>query len=530
MKKYICILLALALFLGLTGCGEYTEGSTVTRPTYIEMPPDINPDDEMTSSVKLRVNGMDITQSPEFYMLFMEMEIYAQWTDGYSMVVSKFDDKGVALATGLDGEYSITLSDVPGDYTYNVNGYVTDNENREIIIDLYRLYDTKESGSGWYYPEVKELAYEGVYTIVINSPEDLIRCRFSPKVSGYYVIESWVSTAEDNVNPMMEHWYGSPAYAYYAFDVADGGAEGSYTKNFKETRSVDDKEIGNVFLFGVRATAKDNKYPITVQVAVLKVGEMHDRYNKIYMVPQETLRYVQAGSGTFTDYWQKQVDGTNLLDSSKCKLYPVSEGGDGYYHVYDEELYPDTNGWGPTLYARITCSNIAGAALNEIEWQGNGNTMLNLAENGQFINYKQFIEGFESLSTNHGGNFVGTNYCVEGCPCHPSNSGIMACQQGCEQCHKDCTQVRPEMWGTYGYANAVNGDGVYPVTEELKIFLQLYAECHNLFCDGTGEVEKEGLASDQKSMWLWAVGYYTGDTGGACNIMGEPLGNYWDTH
>ena len=528
MKKIICILLAMALLLALAGCGEYNEGSTATRDTYIEMPPDIDPDAEGVSKVTLRLDGMNITESPAFYAMFMERDFYAQWSDGYTMIVSKFDDQGVALATGLDGDFTVTLSDVPGDYTYNVNGYVTNNDQREIVIDLYRLYESKESGSGWIYPEVKELGFQGVYTITINDPNERVKCRFTPVESGYYVIESWVSVAEDNINPTYDYYYGSPAYAYYGWTIEDGGAEGSYTKNFRDVRRIRDDEISNVFIFAVGATAKDNQYPVTIQVSVLKVAEYDDSASKTIMIPTEELRYALEGKGSYTNYWTRQPNGTNLLDDTKCKLWAAEDGGDGYYHIYDEELYAETNGWGPTLYAEITRSNIAGAALNTIEWQGQGNNMLTIGEMDHLYDYKQFIEGFESLATEHGGIFVGTNYCVDGCPCHPEK-GIMACQEGCKKCHKDCTQVSPELWGTYGYANAVNSDGVYPVTQELKDFLQLYAESHNLFCDGTGDLELAGLASDQDSMWLWAVGYYTGDTGGACE-MGEPLGNYWDTH
>ena len=39
--------------------------------------------------------------------------------------------------------------------------------------------------------------------------------------------------------------------------------------------------------------------------------------------------------------------------------------------------------------------------------------------------------------------------------------------------------------------------------------------------------EEKGLASDQESMWLWAVGYYDQDTGGACK-MGEEVPNFFD--
>ena len=543
MKKLICVLLCLATLLSLTACGEYVEGSTATRDTLVNInPDDVDPDAQDTSTVTLMLNGMPIAENPGFYMLYLEMEIYCQWFDGHTMVVSKFDEQGVAVATGLDGDYSVTLSDVPGDYTYNINGHMTTNDNRRIELDLYRILYGDGPGTDWAYPYVKEFSDQGVYEITIDSPDQVVMCRFAPGVSGIYTIESWVSVAEDNINPQYDYWYGSVAWAQYGYTVDDGGAEGTYTKNFKDVRTVDEDEIGNVFIFGIHATAKDGQYPITVQVAVLKTGEMSDRYSKTYMVPQEVLRYAKVGAGEFVNYWQLQSNGTYLLDDTKCKLWSVEDGGDGYYHIYDEELYAAHGGWGPTLYAQIVASGIdpvtmecigtgatiMGYSLDRIEWMGNGNNMLTVVENGMYFSYKQFIEGFGSLSSIHNG-WEGSNYCVNNCPCHKDDPAPItwACQSFCETCHSLCTQVLPELYGAPGYADAVNADGLYPVTEELKHFLQIFAECQNLFCDGTGDAEAKGLASDQDSMWLWAVGYYTGDPGGECQ-MGEIVPNYFD--
>lgn len=543
MKKLFSILLALLLIFAMAGCGEYTEGSTATRDTYVEIDPgEVDPDAEDTSTVTLMLNGMPITESPGFYAMYLEMEIYAQWSDGHTVVVSKFDEQGVAVATGLDGDYSVTLSAVPGDYTYNINGYTSDNFNRRIEIELHRILYGDGPGTDLYYPYIKEFSDQGVYEITVDSPDQVVLCRFAPAVSGIYTIETWVSVAEDNVNPQYDYYYGSVAAAYYGYTIDDGGAEGTYTKNIKDVRTVDDAEIGNVFIFGIHATAKDGQYPITVQLAVLKTGEMSDRYHKTFMVPQENLRYAKVGAGEFTNYWTQQPNGTFLLDDSKCRLWRVEDGGDGYYHIYDEVEYAAKGGWGPTLYAQIvgsgvntdtwecygTGATIMGYSLSLVEWLQNGNNMLTLMENDMFYSYKQFIEGFGSLSSIHGG-FEGSNYCVTICPCHKDDDSpvVWACESPCETCHSACTQVLPELYGAPGYADAVNSDGLYPVTEELQHFLQVFAECHNLFCDGTGDAEMKGLASDQSSMWLWAVGYYTGDTGGICQ-MGEEVPNFFD--
>lgn len=545
MKKLICFLLALSMMLTLAACGAYTEGSTATRDTFIQITDPVDPEAEDVSSVTLTLNGRSIVENPGFYELFLSLDIYAQWSDGYTTVVAQFDEEGVARATSLDGDYHVTLlakrqgeeldsssafSQTIGDYTYNINGHSSTNDTREIEVPMYRILAGDGPGTDWMYPYVKELSDQGVYKITLDSPDQVVMCRFAPEFSGVYTIESWVSVADDNINPIYDRWYGSVAWASYGYSVDDGSAEGTYTKNFKDVRTVTDEEIGNVFIFGVHGTAKDGHYPIEVYISVLKTAELHERDEEIFMVPTD-LHYALDPKGdnpndpndrpAFLDYWQPQAGGTYLLDDSKCKLWPVEEGGDGFYHVYDPEMYPETNGWGPTLYARITSPTLAGYSLQNVEYMGQGNNMLTLKKGNIYHRYKQFIEGFKSLAEfrpNYGGSY----YCVGDCQCHEDSgpNDMYACEEYCEGCSMDCTQVKPELYGTPGYANAVNSDGVYPVTEELKVFLQLFAECHNLFCDGTGQLEEEGLNSDQESMWLWAVGYYENDQGGKCEMGG----------
>ena len=543
MKKLICLLLALLSVMSLVACGSYTEGTTAVREsTSVVNPDDVDPEDELTSTVTLSLDGRPIMENPGFYMMFMELDIYAQWSNGHTTVIAQFDAQGVAMCSGLDGDYQVTLlskkkgqeldtssafSQTIGDYTYNINGHVTTNDNRRIELPMYRILYGQGPGTDWMYPFVHEFSDQGVYKITLESPDQVVMCRFAPGVSGVYTIESWVSVQDDNINPIYDYWYGSVAWAKYAYTVNDGSAEGVYTKNFKVVRECSEDEIGNVFIFGVHGTSKDNKYPIEIYVSVLKTAEMDARYPKVWMMPEDPLLQCLDTNAKFSEYWQPLSNGRQLLDASKCKLWAKEDGGDGYYHIFDLVEYASTGGWGPTLYAQIKTNTIAGYSLHELEWLGQGNNMLNLKDNGCFLDYKHFIEGFESMATNHGGDFVGTALCIDGCPCH-KNEYINACLDGCEKCSKDCTTLPPERYGAPGYAEAVNSDGLYPVTEELKFFLQLFAECHNLFGDGTGDLEKKGLDSDQDSMWLWAVGTYDDDQGGLCQLVGDVVPNYFD--
>lgn len=521
MKRIVCLMLLLSLLLSLTACGVYHEGSQPSRVVEASRPADITSDEVF--SVTLLLDGAPISENAGFYAQYLKMEIYAQWTDGYSYYIAKFDENGVAAATGLDGNFKVTLSAVPDDYVYNINGYEATSDEPKIQIDLYRILYGEGPGTGLYYPYIKELSNQGVYEITVNSPDEVVFCRFMPSQSGIYTIESWESVSEDNINPKADVYRGSVAFATFEATINDGGAESEsgYTKNFKYEESVDESEVGNVFIFGISATSKDGQYPIKVKVSVLKTGELKNRYYKQTMVPTEVVRQAPSFSGSFlsTAY---DYGGRMLYDSDLCRLWPVAEGGDGYYHLYDEEKYAATNGWGPTLYA-----DLDSFARNE--------KITITTSDKKFLDYRMFLRGFESLAEYRlvdvdffGNQIWGSELCSGNCTCahqelscslsNQSTVKIYACLDGCEQCNEECITVSQELWGLVGYCEGANSDGCYPITEELKDFLQAWAEGQNLFCDGSGELELQGYDADQDSMWLWAAGYYSDDPGGQCKM------------
>ena len=62
-----------------------------------------------------------------------------------------------------------------------------------------------------------------------------------------------------------------------------------------------------------------------------------------------------------------------------------------------------------------------------------------------------------------------------------------------------------------GYVSYCNADGVAPVTEELKEFLQGFAITQRYFSDGEGWVEtnsKYPIDAYEDSQWLFACAYY----------------------
>lgn len=523
MKKILFTVISLLLVFSLTACnGTFIQGTMATRPTRIEatVPPEV-PEEELFK-VTLLLNGDTIDKNEAFYKSFLAMEIFAEWYDGQSYYIAKFDETGVAKAAGLDGTYRVTLSDVPQDYTYDVNIYEASNDERQIVIELYRLYDAEPisgDGSHWAYPEVKEFSNLGVYEFEIEGPDDAVFFRFAPGINGIYITESWASVAEDNVNPKVEVWNGSVAYAYYSYTEDEGGTRGTYTTNFKVERSVDDAEVGNVFIFRLRATAKDGVYPIKVKVAIRRTGDLIDRYNRTNMIPEEVIRQAKRGEGALTRVGYYQGD-RFVLDNTMCKLWPKAEGGDGYYHLYDEEAYASTGGYGPTLYANV--NTFRRSESLSIKYKGN------------YYDYRMFFRGFESLAEyrvvmiENGVEVWGSELCSGLCTCThrelnaPGEPGgkvkLYACLESCEKCHEQCIKASQEEWGAVGYCEGANADGYYPVTQELKDFMQRYAENRNLFNDGNGSYELQGIDADQDSMWLWGVRYYSEDPAGACEM------------
>ena len=94
MKKIFFSVISLLLVFSLTACnGTFTQGTLATRPTRIEatVPSDV-PEEELFK-VTLMLNGAPIQENEAFYLAYKKMEIYAEWYDGQSYYIAKFDRK-----------------------------------------------------------------------------------------------------------------------------------------------------------------------------------------------------------------------------------------------------------------------------------------------------------------------------------------------------------------------------------------------------------------------------------------------------
>lgn len=307
-----------------------------------------------------------------------------------------------------------------------------------------------------------------------------------------------------------------------------------YTKNFKLDVQIADENISKantgstVFTFGVTASSKTNEYPIKVYFAVTLDGEFSLNHTDAKLMgPTETL--VQQPDYDPSKYefvgaeFQKTVGDVTgwTFDADNYRLWPVSEGGDGYYHLYSTKDYPATHGYGPILYAKVSLPcRFMDNSFTTLEYAGN--TALTVSQGTE--NYKLFIEGFDSLNsytldpvTNPNG--IPPYFCTLNCPCRLNETcdsialvgGIGACDEGCTECTPDCNPCPKALIGQKGYGNYTNADGCYAVTEELKQFMQKYSINQLLFFDGEGFVETHEtiqIFAEEDDQWLFACGYY----------------------
>ncbi len=568
MKKRLCISLVLATLLGLCACGQYnqavnTPSNTDTTEAETTVPESETDQAEAPYTVTLTYNGK----------IFSATEgILAQWTDGYSYHTAPLTE-GKAEIGDLDGDYRVTLSGLPEGYTYDPNAYKATAQSRDVEIELYRVEMPRGAGADAYH--CIELKKTGYYRAQYVRAGQQIFFEFIPTSSGTYVLESLVDTAAQQHNPVLMVYIGSSQFKLFDREQDGGGAENGYTKNFRYEMRVDDDEIGAVFTFAVRLDAKSGDFPQTVDFSVrlesaynrqdtvsvmqvptdmyalmfshintlrdmsverfhetigvygnegtqihealkaLKFGTSEQEFpqsvQNLYAVMRENrfgavagyLRGVYDQSGRYVGA-ESLVGGRNVFDGDRYQLNPET----GVYHVYDENLYASSGGYGPILYADITVPcRFLDTSFPMVEYMGN--KALTVASGTK--NYKQFIEGYDALIIDPPSLDLGPYFCVSDCPCRTQGRCEGACLVTCSYCHVDCRRLQPLQMRGLGYADMTNRDGKFPVTPEIKQFLQEYSISQLLFRDGNGWVEEnpnikvDAMEDDQ---WLFACGYY----------------------
>lgn len=433
----------IALTFALTAC--------VTACTYTEPTPSgpLTPGQEEQPGETPSEEPFTVSLKADGEAFIPETAISAQWTDGVSYFSAAFDETGVASCAGLDGDYRVTISALPDGYTYDPNGYTATNDRKDITIELFSVTEFIDGGTQWYNNQ-NVIVTEGAYRaeIVQSRAQEGILFAFEPKVSGTYVIESLVDTAANDVNPILDYYTDNKSYRIYKGTINGGGNSSTYTKNFKYTVNLSSESLGTSYGFAVRADSRDGAFPVIVDFIVTRIGDYASEQKAAAdtVVPTEDFANGKYNvNGIFSNY----SDLTWTYADNDGLLdgsYYAIRPDDGYYYRVD----PDTGEYLYVLCAKISQKTIViDKAFSELEG-GSGD---------------RSIRGVYSIGDKDYGNFISV------------------------------------------YAAHCNTDGVYPVTKELKDFLQGYAVKNALFMDGRGWAEYWYDAAED-DQWLFACGYY----------------------
>lgn len=472
-SKVLAILLAcLTVAWCCAGCGmgTYLENGKKTPSTDIGgevKPPDVPdkpPVDDSHYTATLYFGSEVFTPTED-------MDITVVWRSKNDVVRVPLGADGKADAGALDGTYSVYLSGLPSEYTYDPNGYTATADERKTVI-LLTSVRKPESGNGsnmYVNGGCFTVRDDGTYRADVAREGAALFYEYKPRSAGVYAIESWINIYDDEINPLF-HLYGGNVGSKWFLRTLDGGgaaADGGFTKNFRYEFSVSASEVGNACTFAVGAISKSQEYPLYVDFAITYLGDYTSSYADIRPQAAKQARGKTPERKTGEQFVYADM-GTKLYDASKFRVSPNT----GRYHVYDESEYADNPfgygvGFGPMLLCdirgKLPAYGVVDSLYSSISVGPNGSNYL--------ILYNMWIEAEQKFAAFDYTNFIRVDY------------------------------------------NAVcNSEGKCYVTEELRAFLQKFAENHSLYTDGVGPgmdtPEEAGYSANQDALWLFACGFY----------------------
>lgn len=553
MKKISALLLGAMMIFGLTACDmQYTQselestggfgasvgGSSGSQGGSNDSSGDQTPDEQRRYTVTLIDANGDVYPKTE--------GMKAHWSNGYEFYSADIVN-GVAEIVGLDGDYSVTLSGLDEDYSYNPNGNATSNFTPDIQIPVYRLTKARgKDGSDPY--KSKTCRGLGVYRTELTSAEHVVYYEFEPTENGVYVVESWVNIASAEINPKIDVHAANFAFREYQYTLDEGGASKGYSRNFKYIINVDDSNIGSVWTFGIRADQKEGVYPVSVDFALMRDGGFTaQRYYADYIMPEglyglmaDEIRALQKLSqeefeqqGTGLSYQSVMAfTAADLKDAVSLHTafgnYPAVET---YAYNAVKNMFLSYQGSG-SLIGPETNYTPAGSTVSVLAFRGENYQLspvtgiyhkYSMEEYGDDpygfgAGYGPMLFGYVTNPT----RFIDTAFnMIE----YKGNKNLTV-EDGTENHklfvegyeHMSAQEIGmpinfPEACkGMYGYGDFANSNGLVPVTPELKVFFQKYSVAQRLFNDGNGWVETsaspmvDALEEDQ---WLFACCYYS---------------------
>ena len=342
-NRIFALFLVCTMLLSLFSCGEFNpatdKGNSNSGGGNSSSSSNSGMDDDPTNdfTVQLRVNEKPFSPTTN---------INVYWNDGYNVHIATVDESGYAAIDGLDGDYNVTLSSVPSGYAYDPNNYVATNDNRNIIIDMYDLNLLRGAGTGLY--ECYNISTTGVYTVTINSEDDLSYIQFAPQTNGVYTVESWADTSFDDVSPYCLAYFGTTQYKYGEYRVSEVGICGSYTRNFIHKVNIADENISAggggslTFTFAVGAETKSGVYPVNLTFAVKRNGGFDlERNEKTTMVPShdwsafdfDAFNALAGGEIVGAETLYPGTDDCFIFDEDNYRVWEIADGGDGVYII-----------------------------------------------------------------------------------------------------------------------------------------------------------------------------------------------------
>lgn len=484
----ICLLCAITLFSGC-GLGSYVTNNKDKGPQGTVTPgghtkPE-DPDNPPVDPDNPPAERNDYTATVYYNNTIFNPgnhTVTVVWRNSETIKRAELGSNGKAQVEDIEGDFNVYLEGLPSNYSYDPSAYVATETERDVTILITDVKQIKVgTGEGLYRDDGCYIVnYDGTYRAEVKAENIYVYYEYTPTEPGWYKIESWVNAYEDEVDPFLQRYIGSSSYKNPGEMYEDGGfaLEGGFTKNFYYEVKVDKSEVGNSFTFAISAVSKFSNYPVYVDFVIAYLGEYSSSYSDVRMITAQRARGT-AKDPAAGEHFEWADMGTKVFDMDNYKFNPNT----GHYHRYSLELYGNNPlgfgaGFGPRLYCAI---KKALPSYNLIPSLYDAHSVP--TERGPvnfLLRYNVWLEDEKKFVTYNYEKFI-----------RNSSSPL-------------------------GYGATCNKDGCCYVTEELKEFLQAFAEGNQLWTDGVelragamGTPEANKYIAKQDALWLFACGFYT---------------------
>jgi len=294
----------------------------------------------------------------------------------------------------------------------------------------------------------------GVLDVVVGKENTNAIISFSPSEAGTYRVSvtgeapAALSVSASNSGEFIE----------------DALADGEYVSNPSDSFVAYTSNVTSGSYIYIAITAKAEEYPAKLNVNITKTAEVADTHTTVEV--KETLTQYAKPAG-------KELYGVPMNGTAKL----VYNSADKYYHLGTAD--------GAVVVVNITGSldvsrfeeGCALAYMELVNGQLATYRFITKRESGEdTLDYRLFLRGFEEYDYTNG-------------------------------THGPVASIPKEITAQTYYAKFVNEDGVYPLTEELKIFLEKFYEANAAAFSWQIPANVEA-----ENAWLFPCYYYDGET------------------